>query len=238
MNVQIQEHREVIPEAPAPAVPPPPVAGSVPIAVPAPTRKPHSRLGQLTVSLSVLAIGVLGIVDLSGVDVAASAYIALPLTVVGAGLLAGAWFGRSRWMIVIGVVLSVMLGIATTAEGLDSVAQSTVTWRPTTLAQLNPTYKVDAGNAVLDLSTVELSEADKAVEVNVGVGNLTIIVAPDVDVRAEATVNIGNADVFGTHWAGAGQSTRTIADDGADGPGNGELVIHATVGVGNLEVRR
>jgi hypothetical protein len=235
-NVQIQDHHEVIPEAPAPAVPPP-VAGSVPIAVPASTPEPHSRLGQLTVSLSVLAIGVLGIVDLSGVDVAASAYFALPLTVVGAGLLAGAWFGRSRWMIVIGVVLSVTLGIATTAEGLDS-AQSTVTWRPTTLAQLNSTYKIDAGNAVLDLSTVELSGADKAVEVNVGVGNLTIIVAPDADVRAEATVNIGNADVFGTHWAGASQSTRTITDDGADGPGNGELVIHATVGVGNLEVRR
>jgi len=235
--VQIQEHYEVIPEAPAPAAPPP-VTGSVHTAVPAPTPKPHSRLGQLTLSLSVLAIGTLGIVDLAGVDVPVSAYFAVPLAVIGFGLLAGAWFGRARWMIVIGVVLSVVLGIAAAAEGLGSVSEDSVTWRPDTLAQLNPTYKIDAGNAVLDLSTVEMTEGDKAVDVNVGVGNLTIIVAPNVDVRAEVTVNIGNADVFGTHWAGAGQSTRTITDDGADGPSDGQLAIHATVGVGNLEVRR
>jgi len=53
---------------------------------------------------------------------------------------------------------------------------------------------------------------------------------PDIKVNSE---NRGQLRDFGI-----GQSTRTVNDNGVDGPGGGELVIRASVDVGNVEVRR
>lgn len=93
------------------------------------------------------------------------------------------------------------------------------------------------GNAVLDLSAVDFTGHNEAVEIRLGVGDLQVIVPSSVDVRATASVDVGNATLFGTRWGGIGQSERTVTDNGADGPG-GELVIQAIVDVGDVEVRR
>ena len=184
-----------------------------------------------------LALGLLGIIDLGGASVRGSAYIAVPLAVVAVGLIVGAWYGRARWLIAIGIVLSIVLSIAAAADRAD-VRGGTTTWHPTTVELLEPTYTIGAGSAVLDLSTLDFTGRRDTVDVRVGVGDLTIIVGSRVDVRIEASVDIGNGDVFGTQWNGVGQSTRTFADNGSDGPGGGELFIQASVDVGNLEVRR
>lgn len=220
----------------SPPVLPPPAARA---ATPVPARPPehHSRVGQITFSLSLLAIGALGIVDLAGAKVPGSAYLATPLTVIGLGLLTAAWYGRARWLIGIGVALTVVLGIATVAERV-ALSDGSVIWQPTTVEQLESEYRVEMGNAVLDLSNLDFAGQSPAVRVEVGAGNLTIIVPANVDVRAEASVDVGNADVFGTRWGGIGSSEHTITDNGDDGPGGGSLVIQATVDVGNLEVRR
>jgi len=184
-----------------------------------------------------LATGLLGIIDLAGASVRGSAYVAVPLAVVAAALILGAWYGRARWLIAVGIVLSLVLGIVAAAERAEVRGGST-TWRPTTVELLNTTYTIGAGSAVLDLSMLDFTGRSETVDVRVGVGDLTIIVGSRVDVRVEASVDIGNGDVFGTQWNGVGQSTRTFADNGADGPGGGELSIQASVDVGNLEVRR
>jgi hypothetical protein len=188
-------------------------------------------------SLTVLALGVLGLIDLAGADVPGSAYVALPLAVIGLGLVVGAWYGRATWLIAIGVVLTIALTIVSVGERISNRGQS-ATWRPTSVAQLEGSYTINAGNALLDLSAVDFNGLNKTVRVHVGVGNLTVVLPPTVDVRAEVGVNVGNADVLGTHWGGIGSSERTITDDGVDGSGGGELVIQATVDVGNVEVRR
>jgi predicted membrane protein len=103
---------------------------------------------------------------------------------------------------------------------------------------LDRTYTLGLGSALLDLSGLDFAGRAESVDVSVDVGDLTIIVPPDVDVRAEATVDVGNVTLFGTSWGGIGQSTRTITDLGVDGPGGGELTIRGTVDVGDLEVRR
>jgi hypothetical protein len=185
----------------------------------------------------VIAVGLLALLDLAGVAVDASTYVAVPLTVVGAGLLLGAWFGRARGLIVVGAVLCFVLGIAVVVDEVNGVRQST-TWQPTSIEQLEGTYSLGIGSAVLDLSRLDFAGYSKSVEVSVDVGDLTIVVPPTVDVRAEATVDVGDATVFGTHWGGIGQSTRTVNDNGVDGPGGGELVLRASVDVGNVEVRR
>lgn len=189
-------------------------------------------------SAALIAIGMLAVADLSGLGVRASAYLALPLAIVGAGLLVGTWYGRARSLIAIGAILTVALGITSAAERASGRAGGTVTWRPTAVEQLDPTYRLGFGNGRLDLSGLDFTNRNDAVQVSVDVGNLTVIVPSTVDVTIQAGVNVGNANVFGERWDGIGQSQRSFTDNGPDGAGGGQLNIVAQVDVGNLEVRR
>ena len=94
------------------------------------------------------------------------------------------------------------------------------------------------GDAFLDLSAVDFSGQSKDVRVNLDAGNLTIVVPAKVDVQADVRVNVGNAVVFGQSWGGIGQSSHAVTDLGSDGAGGGDLTIHASVNVGNVEVHR
>ncbi len=140
-------------------------------------------------------------------------------------------------MIALGLLLTVALGIATATERVTTRTES-VTWAPTSVDQLEPSYAIDVGNATLDLSGVAFTGQNYTLTVSVNLGDLKVIVPATVDVRADVRVDVGNADVFGTQWSGIGQSARTVADDGPDGPGGGTLIVHATTDVGNVEVRR
>ncbi len=234
--MQVQEYSPPVIMAPEMGTPPTPTVPRE--REPQPTSGPPSPLGQIIVFLAVLALGVLGTIDLAGAAVAISAYLALPLAVIGLGLIVGAWYGRARWLIALGVLLSIALLIASVTERVVTNGRS-VTWRPTSIEQLDHTYTIDMGSALLDLSAVDFTGRSETIEVHVDVGDLTVILPSTVDTRVEVSVDVGNAGVFGTTWGGIGSSERTVTDDGVDGAGGGgELVLRATVDVGDLEVRR
>jgi Cell wall-active antibiotics response LiaF, C-terminal len=205
---------------------------------PGPTRDPHRRFSGFVVSLALVATGILGMIDLAGANVAASAYVAVPLAIVGLGLIVRAWYGRGWSLAIIGAVLALGLVMVTGVEQVGAAATTSSTWRPLTVDQVNASYIAKSGNTILDLSSVDFTGQSKNIRVSLDAGNLTVVVPSKVDVQAEARVNIGNAVVFGERWGGIGQSTHTVTDVGSDGPGGGALVLHATVNVGNVEVRR
>ena len=205
---------------------------------PAPARKSDRRLSRVVLSVAVIAAGVLGMFDLAGVDVAPSAYVAVPLAVIGLGLVVRAWYGHGWSLAVVGGVLALGLVIVTAAEQAHVATTKSSTWRPVTVAQVDATYSADVGDTLLDLSSVDFAGQDKDVRVTLGAGNLTVILPSNVDVQAEVQVNVGNAVVFGETWGGIGQSRHTVTNLGPDGPGGGQLMLHATVNVGNVEVRR
>src|SRR5207244_3031574 len=73
---------------------------------PARAPRPRSMLGRVTLAATLLAAGGAAVLDAAGlVRMDARAYLALAMTVVGLGLLAGAWIGRARWLIAVGLVL-------------------------------------------------------------------------------------------------------------------------------------
>lgn len=203
---------------------------------PPPVEAPASRLGRMVISVMFLALGLLAVADLSGLKIQAMAYLALPLAIIGLGLVAGTWVGRARWLIVIGAILSIALGIGAAAS--SSAAKGEVRWRPANVEQLESSYRIDIGNAILDLSAVNFAGRQESIDVGVGAGNLTLLLPANVDVRLQAKVDVGNADVLGSKWNGVGQPTHYFNDDGADGVGGGQLTLRAKVDVGNLEVRR
>jgi|SRR5579859_1831424 len=220
-------------------IPPPPDTAPPAVPVTPPPTTSRSVLGRLVLSLAVFAVGVVALVDVAGAHVPASVYFAVPLTVVAAGLIVGTWYGRARGLIGAGVVLSVLLAISLAAEGHGwSSSHQTVTWQPTGVSQLQSTYRIEAGNAVLDLSRVDFTGQSRSVDVHVSVGNLTVVLPSTVDAQVGATVAVGNATVFDQRWSGIGQGEHAVTDNGTDGPGGGNLTINVTVNVGDLEVRR
>lgn len=220
-------------------LPPPTVPRSGAVAVPPPSPRPHPVLGRLTLSLALLSVGVIVIVDMAGASVPASVYFAVPLAVVGGGLVLGAWYGRARGMIGLGVVLSVLLAVAAGIEVWGPAgSHGSVTWRPATVQQMAPSYRVDAGHAVLDLSEVDFTDHAATITAHVSVGTLRIVLPRNVDVEVRSAVGVGNAVVLGQRWDGIGQGEHIVTDNGPDGPGGGNLTVDATVNVGNLEVRR
>lgn len=223
----VQEHPPM--GATEPAIGPP---GPTPV----PVVEPQWHLGRTVLSAIALAVGLLAIVDLSGASIPAIGYIALPLAITGLGLIVGTWVGRARWLIVVGALLSIALGIGAMVDSAD--AKGDVSWRPASIQQLENRYHIDIGNAVLDLSAVSFTGEQKSIDVSVEAGNLTVILPPKVDVRLQAQVGIGNANVFGSTWDGIRQPVHNFSDEGVDGPGGGQLTIQAAVDVGNLEVRR
>jgi hypothetical protein len=184
----------------------------------------------------------LAVVDLAGADVPAGAYPALGLAVVGVGLVVGGWYGHARSLIAFAAVLSIPLlltsAIGPRGDTWGGTASGTVTWRPTTVEQLDRSYSIGAGDARLDLSALNFNGRSLAVDVSVGVGSLTVVLPSTVDATVQAHVGVGEATVFGEQWSGINQSQRTIADNGADGPGGGQLTVQASVDLGDLEVQR
>ena len=83
--------------------PPPAYYPPHPVAVRPPNpRKRGPILFWFTLALVALAVGVLGIVDVAGGTVAASAYPALALGICGLMLVVGAFFGRAGGLIALG----------------------------------------------------------------------------------------------------------------------------------------
>ena len=227
---------------PQPPVPSPPVFPPRP---PAPKpRRPRSRLGLLILSVGLIVVGALAIVDLAGFHIPPGGYAAAALATVGFGLILGAWYGRARWMIALGVILSISVALSV---GVDKMGEQRwfegfpVQWTPISADELQNSYSHDFGDATLDLSLVDFAEKPGGVyyvDVKVDWGDLSIIAPPNVDLYVNAHVDVGRADVLGRTWAGLDAGTQSIVDYGADGQGGGELHIDARTDVGKLEVRR
>jgi predicted membrane protein len=191
-------------------------------------------------SLVLVAVGLAGLLDLAGLSVPVAGYFAAALAAIGAGLLIGAWFGRARGLIALGIIVSVILSVSTVADARHGWRGGATTWAPTSLASVEPNYAQDFGDARLDLRNVDFSEAKDVttIVVKVDVGNLEILLPSTVDVTIDASVDVGNAQVFQQQWGGLNSGTHSITDNGVGGPGGGKLVIDASVDLGNLEVHR
>jgi phage shock protein PspC (stress-responsive transcriptional regulator) len=230
----------VWPLPPGDTAPPPPEGPMPPSAVPDRATAPRQRstLGKVGIFGMLLGLGMVALADLAGAAVGTSAYLATALVVTGAALLAGAWFGRARRLIWIGLVLSVALAVATTVESLDLRGTGAQTWRPGSVAQIQPGYHVNLGYGNLDLRDVDFTGQDVTIRLSVKAGSLELFLPPDVDLTADMKLAYGNVALLGQDISGA-SVRRQVSDLGADQvAGPGRVTLRITVNNGNLEVHR
>jgi phage shock protein PspC (stress-responsive transcriptional regulator) len=255
-ETQVTAMQPASPSVPPPAAPPggyrPPFApygpyGGPPPPPPAPPVPPQpkppkerSPLGQIILSLACVAVGILAAVDVATGRVEVSAYFAAILGVIGAGLLVGAWLGRARLLIIVGLLVAAGLGISSGVESADPIRfeGGNVRWHPTSLDELAVRYDLGAGDAVLDLTDLDFTGQDREVTVSVSFGSLRVLLPRDVDTEVHVDMGAGDANVFGHTWGGFNQKTRDISDLGEDGLGGGHLRLNLDVKAGELEVTR
>ena len=245
--------------APTAPLPPPPGGPGYPVYAPPPPPPPppappreRSILGRVTLCIALIVVGLLvGWNAATDSDVPARVVIAAALAVVGIGLLVGAFIGRARGLVVVGVVLVLLASVASVAGVQVRGGVGDRTWEPQTVGQLRSEYKLGIGEATLDLSALDLSTADRQrVEVRHGIGDLLIVVPDDAVVLVDADVRAGELrwpDSEGESAFFNGRSEHRI--DGTDlserftvpessAPSSAVLVIDVELGVGSLEVRR
>jgi phage shock protein PspC (stress-responsive transcriptional regulator) len=199
-------------------------------------RSPRKRgpiLFWFTLALIALAEGVLGIVDLAGVDVADPVYPALAVAITGAMLLVGAFFGRAGGLILVGLVSAVALA-ATTAAG--EFETTTVYETPVSAVGVADAYDISSGELIVDLTNVsDLSRLDgKTIRVSADVGRVEVIVPDGIDTTVTADVDgPGNITLFGEETGGIDLTMNRDHDGGADVPA---ITIDADLSVGQIEV--
>ena len=174
--------------------PPPPARAVDP-------RKRGPLLFWFTVALALLGVGVVGTLELAGVEVTASAYPATVLGVVGVMLLVGAFYGRAGGLILIGLLAAAATALTSVADDLDfRGGVGEIRKSPDTAAQVRDTYELAVGDVRIDLSDVrDLENLDgETITIEAGVGNVRVIVPDDgLAVRADADSSVGEVKLFG-----------------------------------------
>jgi phage shock protein PspC (stress-responsive transcriptional regulator) len=238
---------EPLDQPPSPGAPPPrwePPAGWASWGAPPPPRPkpPRSALGPLTLGAALLATGVAAVLGNSGVaDVTAGQALAVFLTVLGLGLLVGAWWGRALWLILVGLLLVPVVASASLlgSEPLNAGAGERL-WQPRTVAEVQPVYRLSAGDAVLDLSAVRLGNAPTRVDVGVAAGRIVVIVPDDAPVQLRGRSGIGGVELLGHTDTGAQVDSVRVAGASVARKGGppGLLTLDLHVGYGVIEVHR
>jgi hypothetical protein len=192
----------------------------------------------------LIVVGVLVMIDrLTGADLGPRAFIGSALLVVGLGLIAAS---RTRGrtgrggLIAVGVVLSLAL-IAAANEpwrGVDRDMGDRV-YMPGSADAVQREYHGGIGDMELDLSVVDVRDLDTPIQtrVDAGVGDVTILVPRDADVRVNIDSGIGSVEVFGEE----GRSDGFFEGEGLGswvGDGEPEIVIDVNAGIGDVEVDR
>lgn len=216
-----------------PPQPPPYVAPPAFQRVPNP-RKRGPILFWFTLALIALGEGVLGIIDLAGADIAAPAYPALAVAICGVMLVVGSVFGRAGGIIAVGLVASVALAGATAGDQWEG---ETLTPTPTSAAAVQDSYRIDAGEIVLDLRDVDDVAAldGRTIEVDADFGHLEVILPGGLGATVSADVHgPGNIKLFGQEHGGIDVSQNEY-NGSVTGP---QITIDAELSVGEIEVHR
>ena len=210
---------------------------TAPAEPPAP-RPPRSPLGRITLSVLSILGGLLLLLDRTGgADVALSSYLALALLVVGGALVLATWWGRSRGLLVVGILLA---GAAATTALIDVPLGAGIgerTYRPAGVADLRPAYRLAVGDLTLDLREVAPAPGTtEVIDARVGLGRVVVVVPDDARVVVHGRVRAGELDVLGR--TDEGTNVRNRIDVPALYEGGGTLDLRVSAGAGEVEVVR
>lgn len=201
-------------------------------------QRERSNLGIYTLAALLISLGLLGSASILGwLFPGAVHYFALALLVIGVGLLVGAWWGRSRGLILLGLALLPPVFGTFAFANVDEIFDE---WADDNDWDVQQVFVIEDAPDSLDIAggeiTVDLTDTEwgpalvgdrPTMWVDMGVGQTTLIVPADVDIHASLGVG---AIVVDDREVRAGFDNRYTSDDG-DGP-----IVRVDQGVGEIEI--
>jgi predicted membrane protein len=211
-----------------------------------PARRRPLPLSRLILGLVLVGVGVIWL--LQALDIVSFSFLAIlpaALIVVGVVLIGAARSGRHSPLIVLGVILTVILTIA---SGFDIRLQGGIgerTERPTVAEDLESEYHLSAGELTIDLRNVTLTPgANTRIEASVGLGQLTVRIPDDIGLAIVATGRAGAGEValFDRESSGVNVDLSTRFPQLRPGQPVATpvytLTLDLSVGLGQIEVSR
>jgi phage shock protein PspC (stress-responsive transcriptional regulator) len=209
----------------ASAPPAAPVAEQVWTAPPPRPPRPRSPLGGITAGVAAVLAGVLVLVGVTGASIPTEVVLAAALGVVGLGLVAGSFLGRSWGLVLLAGALLVALAATVSVRPVIDDGVGDRTWHPTTSAS----YRLGVGEGTVDLSDLRESATVKA---HLEVGHLLVLVPAGTGVVVDAKAGLGDINVFDKEVNGR-QKTAHVTTQGT-GP---TIHLDLSIRTGYVEVR-
>jgi hypothetical protein len=210
-----------------------PMVGTVqPSVVEPKTRAPRSPLGWYVTAAVLIAIGVAAILDrASNLALLPGHFFGLALTVIGGGLVVGAWWGRAR-VLILPALLILLLGIpaAFMTVPLEGGVGGPY-YAPTSMGELEDHYQLAFGKLTLDLTQLPVGTEPVNVEAAVGAGGLEVVVPDNAQVKVDSAVGAGFSYVLGDSQGGTDLNNHYEHGD------LGRLIVlDLSTGIGGIEV--
>jgi hypothetical protein len=206
--------------------------------MPKPPKLPRqrSKLGRITFFAILLVIGTIALIDVAGATIPGSVYFFAALVTIALGLIVGAWVGRARGLIFLAILATLGLAASTAAErGVGDVG--TNAYHPKTAAEIPDRYDFTIGKATVDLRAVDFTGAQQDTTIDMRLGQVQVLLPPNVDTTVALDLKGGQAKVLGHTWQDNAGS-QTFTDVGADGAGGGTLHLTIQMEAGDVEVTR
>jgi phage shock protein PspC (stress-responsive transcriptional regulator) len=198
-------------------------------------KAPKSYLGRITLGIALMVLGTTAVLDnLGAFDASVEDYLALALAVVGGGLLVGAWRGRSRGLIVLGIVLLPLLFVSSLIDVPLKGGFGERFYRPVSIEDAAREYRLGAGKLEIDLGALAGEANPLQIRASVGAGAIRVAVPPGVRASVQAHSGAGHIEVFGRTQDGLDVDLDHSTGDASAGT----ILIDLDVGLGDVVVER
>lgn len=203
-----------------------------------PPRLPRERspLGWLAMGVVLLAVGCAAALSEGGViHLELAQVMALALALLGVGLLAGAWRGRARWLILPGILLIPLVLGASLIDVPISGGFGNRYVNPLSIAEIHGPYELSAGDLVIDLTSLSFGPAAVSIDATVAAGRISVVVPESVSIVVTAHAGAGRVALFGQ----ADQGFRVDVARTSSIPGSlTNLILNLKTGIGEIVVYR
>jgi hypothetical protein len=196
----------------------------------------RSPLGVLTLSVASVVVGTLILLGNLGVATVTIGQIAAAaLTVVALGLIVGAWWGRSRSLIAVGVVLVpfVVAGGSMHFPLRGSIGDTWINTR--SIDDVAPEHEVLVGAIHMNLADLRDFTGEREIEISLAAGNATIFVPDRIGLTIRGGIEWGNATIGRGREEG---DDLTFENTIPGPPDQGHLTIDFSGGIASLYVER
>jgi phage shock protein PspC (stress-responsive transcriptional regulator) len=211
---------------PAPAVPEP---------LPVPVRQHRSRAGLATLGVMFVTGAVLAVLSQTSDWLNAPHIVGILGAIAGIGLVVGAFVRSGRGLIPLALLLAVA-GFGLTNTHIDGWhGAGDTTFRPTTITDVQKVYQRSVGDITLDLTDLPNTGVVDT-SVNLGVGNLTVLVPAGAKVTATCEASVGDVSCLGQHTSGPGNPTVHASQHADATDSRLNIVLHVQDGPGQVEV--